>query len=74
MQGFVMRLSRLPAVLIPLMLASALAACGNKGNLVKPTPSALPPPEKTDSSQASPSTSPPASDAEQKPAQDSGGH
>jgi predicted small lipoprotein YifL len=66
-----MRLSRLPAVLLPLLLSSALSACGNKGNLVKPTPSALPPPEKTDSTQTPPSTPP---DAEQKPAQDSGGH
>ncbi len=63
-----MRMLRLSALLVSLALASALSACGNKGNLVKPTPATIPPPEKTDSSQT-----PTATDAD-KPAQDSGGH
>ena len=40
-----MRKSRILA-LAPLTLALALSACGNKGELVKPNPAALPP--KTD--------------------------
>jgi Prokaryotic lipoprotein-attachment site len=50
--------------LSPLMLAILLSACGNKGDLVKPTPSTLPPP--TPEQPAAPDTKP--------PAQDSGGH
>jgi len=70
-----MRNLRLFAVLLLMTLASALAACGNKGNLVKPTP-------KPDQQPAMQST-PTAPDSTPKPAesgttpsssQDSGGH
>ena len=54
-----MRMLRFSAVLLPLMLASALSACGSKGDLVKPTPPA------TDQQPA-------ASDTTPKPAQDAG--
>jgi predicted small lipoprotein YifL len=47
----------------PLMLAMLLSACGNKGDLVKPTPSTLPPP-----------TQQPAASDTTPPAQDDGGH
>jgi len=51
-----------------LMLALMLSACGNKGDLVKPNPAAIPP--KTDQPADSP-----APDGTPKPAQDSsGGH
>ena len=50
-----------------LMLAILLSACGNKGDLVKPIPSTLPPPApQTPEQPAAPDTKP--------PAQDSGGH
>ena len=66
-----MHMYRPIAILLVLLLASALSACGNKGNLVKPTPAKLPPPEqKTDDASQTPS----ATDATPKPAQDSGGH
>jgi predicted small lipoprotein YifL len=70
-----MRKLRLFAVLLPLTLASALTACGNKGNLVKPTP----PPDQQPATQSTPA----ATDSTPKPAesgttptssQDSGGH
>jgi hypothetical protein len=52
----------------PLALALMLSACGNKGELVKPNPAAVPP--KTDQPAASP-----APDGTTKPPQDSsGGH
>jgi len=55
-------------LIAPLMLALMLSACGNKGDLVKPNPAAIPP--KTD--QPADSTAP---DGTPKPAQDSsGGH
>jgi hypothetical protein len=59
-----MRMLRPFLALSPLMLAMLLSACGNKGDLVKPTPSTLPPP--TPEQPAAPDTTP--------PAQDSGGH
>ena len=54
-------------VLVPMLLALALCACGNKGDLVKPMPSKLPPPTTPDSTAPQP-------DSAAKPAQDSGGH
>ena len=55
-------------ILAPLMLALALSACGNKGDLVKPNPAAVPP--KTDQPADSP-----AKDGTRTPPQDSsGGH
>jgi predicted small lipoprotein YifL len=48
-----------------LVLASTLSACGNKGDLVRPTPSTLPPETTT------PATPP--ADAPGKPAQGSNG-
>ena len=68
-KGIVMHMYRPIAALLTLLLATALSACGNKGNLVKPTPAVTPPEQKTDTSQT-----PAATDAEPKPAQDSGGH
>lgn len=67
-----MRVSRLFALLLPLMIAAALTACGNKGDLVKPTPSTLPPPTPTD--QPTTPAQPSANDTTPKPAADSGGH
>lgn len=59
----------------PLMLAILLSACGNKGDLVKPTPSTLPPPTTTPQPDASGATPQPAQPAQpQQPPQDSGGH
>jgi hypothetical protein len=56
-------------VLAPLTLALMLSACGNKGDLVKPNPAAVPP--KTD--QPAPESPPPT--ATTTPPQDSaGGH
>ena len=49
------------------LLASVLSGCGNKGDLVRPIPSTLPPPTTT------PDSTPPP-DAPAKPAQDSNGH
>ena len=55
--------------LAPLTLALALSACGNKGELVKPNPAAVPP--KTDA----PAPATPAADGTTTPPQDSsGGH
>ncbi len=63
-----MRTSRLLAF-APLTLALMLAACGNKGELVKPNPAAVPP--KTDE----PAPATPAADGTTPPPQDSsGGH
>jgi len=63
-----MQRSRLP-ILVPLTLALMLSACGNKGDLVKPNPAAVPP--KTDE----PSPASPAPDGTAKPPQESsGGH
>ena len=59
-----MRMLRSLLALSPLLLAMLLAACGNKGDLVKPVPSTLPPP--TPQQPAAPETTP--------PAQDAGGH
>jgi predicted small lipoprotein YifL len=56
-----MRLLRLFAVLLSMTLASVLVACGNKGDLVKPTPPA-------DQQPATPAT-PGASDSTPKPAE-----
>ena len=54
--------------LAPLTLALMLSACGNKGDLVKPNPAAIPP--KTDQPADSP-----AKDGTRTPPQDSsGGH
>ena len=55
-----MRKLRLFAVLLPMTLASALTACGNKGDLVKPTP-------KPD--QPATQSTPAASDSTPKPAE-----
>jgi predicted small lipoprotein YifL len=66
LQVIAMRKSRL-LLLAPLMLALMLPACGNKGDLVKPNPAAVPP--KTDQPADSP-----APDGTPKPPQDSGGH
>lgn len=52
------------ALIFAALLASILAGCGNKGELVRPNPSTLPPPAPT------PATAP---DAPAKPAQDSNG-
>lgn len=70
-----MRMFHPSVVLVLLMSVASLTACGNKGNLVKPTPPAT---------EETPDTKPDASDAAQKPrapedaaqktAQDSGGH
>lgn len=65
LQGVVMRMFRL--IVVPLLLALAMSACGNKGELVKPIPSTLPPPSTT------PASTTPPPDAT-KPAQDAGGH
>jgi predicted small lipoprotein YifL len=54
------------ALMFAALLASALSACGNKGDLVRPIPSTLPPETST------PEAPPP--DAPAKPAQDSNGH
>ena len=55
--------------IVPLTLALMLSACGNKGDLVKPNPAAVPP--KTDA----PAPATPAPDGTTKPPQDSsGGH
>ncbi|HET7924254.1 MAG TPA: lipoprotein [Rhodanobacteraceae bacterium] len=59
-----MRKSRF-LILAPLTLALTLSACGNKGDLVKPNPAAVPP--KTDQPA-------PAPDATKPPQDDSGGH
>jgi predicted small lipoprotein YifL len=70
-----MRKLRLFVLLLSMALAGALTACGNKGNLVKPTP-------KPDEQPATQST-PAATDSTPKPAesgttpassQDAGGH
>jgi predicted small lipoprotein YifL len=61
------------ALLVPLALA--LGACGNKGDLVKPIPSKLPPPATPDSGQQPAAT--PTAPAPSAPApahDDSGGH
>jgi predicted small lipoprotein YifL len=59
---------RKSVLIVPLTLALMLSACGNKGDLVKPNPAAVPP--KTDQPAASP-----APDGTPKPPQDSsGGH
>jgi predicted small lipoprotein YifL len=58
---------------LPLLAAIALGACGNKGDLVRRTPSTLPPPATTpDSTQ--PSSSSPSPDAASTPAPDAHGH
>ena len=56
------------AFLAAVLLASLLAGCGNKGDLVRPIPSTLPPPT------ATPETLAPPPDASATPAQDSNGH
>lgn len=56
-------------ILAPLALALMLSACGNKGDLVKPNPAALPP--KTD--QPAPATPAP-SGTTTPPQESSGGH
>ena len=55
------------AFVVVALLVSILSACGNKGDLVRPIPSTLPPPTTT------PDSAPPP-DAPAKPAQDSNGH
>ena len=62
-----MRKSRILAP-APLMLALLLSSCGNKGDLVKPNPAAVPP--KTDA----PAPATPAPDGTAKPQDSSGGH
>jgi predicted small lipoprotein YifL len=57
------------ATLVPLTLALLLSACGNKGDLVRPNPAALPP--KTDD----PAPASPAPTGTTTPPQDAaGGH
>ena len=63
-----MRKSRFLAF-VPLTLALLLSACGNKGDLVKPNPAAVPP--KTD--QPAPATPAP-SGTTTPPQESSGGH
>jgi len=67
LQVIAMRRSRFLA-LVPLTLALTLSACGNKGDLVKPNPAAVPP--KTDA----PAPATPAPDGTAKPQDSSGGH
>ena len=56
-------------LIVPLALALMLSACGNKGDLVKPNPAAVPP--KTDQ----PAPASPAPDGTPPPPQESsGGH
>jgi len=56
-------------LIVPLALALMLSACGNKGDLVKPNPAAVPP--KTDQ----PAPASPAPDGTTPPPQESsGGH
>jgi predicted small lipoprotein YifL len=55
------------AVAVAVLFASLVSGCGNKGDLVRPNPSTLPPPQTA-------TPAPPASDAPAKPAQDSNGH
>jgi predicted small lipoprotein YifL len=50
------------------LLASTVSGCGNKGDLVRPIPSTLPPQTST------PETPAPPPDAPAKPARDSNGH
>jgi predicted small lipoprotein YifL len=58
------------AFVVAALVASALlSACGNKGDLVRPTPSTLPPPQTS-----TPEAPVPPPDAPAKPAQDSNGH
>ncbi len=57
-----------PAFIAAVLLASLLSGCGNKGDLVRPIPSTLPPPTATPETPAQPP------DASAKPAQDSNGH
>jgi hypothetical protein len=68
LQVIAMRKSRILAP-APLMLALLLSSCGNKGDLVKPNPAALPP--KTD--QPAPA-SPAPSGTTTPPQESSGGH
>jgi predicted small lipoprotein YifL len=56
------------AFAVAVLLASVLSGCGNKGDLVRPVPSTMPPPSTT------PETPVPAPDAPATPAQDSNGH
>jgi predicted small lipoprotein YifL len=66
LQVIAMRTARILAAAALLLM---LSACGNKGDLVKPNPAAVPP--KTDQ----PAPASPAPDGTAKPAQDSsGGH
>jgi predicted small lipoprotein YifL len=60
-----MRRSRI-LPLVPLTLALMLSACGNKGDLVKPNPAAVPP--KTDQPAPAPNGETP------PPQESSGGH
>jgi predicted small lipoprotein YifL len=71
-----MRMSRFAAFSIPLVLAASLSACGNKGNLVKPIPSTLPPPAPADqpANQPAKPDTPAATHTTPQPAQESGGH
>jgi hypothetical protein len=66
LQVIAMRKSRILAP-APLMLALLLSACGNKGELVKPNPAALPP--KTDQ----PAPASPAPSGTTTPPQESSG-
>jgi predicted small lipoprotein YifL len=60
---------RKSVLIVPLALALMLSACGNKGDLVKPNPAAVPP--KTDQ----PAPASPAPDGTTTPPQgSSGGH
>ncbi len=70
-----MRMLRLTTALLPLMLAGTLSACGNKGDLVRPTP----PPDQKPATQPQPAASdttpkPPESGTTPNPVQDSGRH
>jgi predicted small lipoprotein YifL len=75
MQGVAMRLIRLSAMLLSMTLASALVACGNKGDLVK----RIPPPDQQPATQSppdAPDSTPKPAESGMTPAspQDSGGH
>jgi predicted small lipoprotein YifL len=67
LQAIAMRKTRFLAF-VPLTLALMLSACGNKGELVKPNPAAVPP--KTDQ----PADSPTPDGATTPPQDFSGGH
>ena len=71
-------MSKLRALIfpLPLLFAIALSACGNKGDLVRPMPSTLPPAAATpdDNAKPAPDSTSPRPDPASKPAPDADGH